>query len=128
LGINRQQSQRFRQRAFTFMQDDPGWKRDRATGATWLLLAPVGWPLALGYRRRVAMCLVDGRLPLLPGWATWRDLLTDGLKASAIILLHLTPFFAMFWLLALAGLPTSERFQHRAEIGIFLPAFSSCRH
>src|SRR3954463_2660493 len=89
--------------AFLFMTREPGWGRKLlVVGALLLACPPLGWPLALGYRREVALRLVRGREPVLPGWdGAWRTYLADGLGAAGVILAHYLPFLGLFWMLAL---------------------------
>src|SRR4051794_10377012 len=67
--------------AFLFMPREPGGGRNLLVGGALLLACPPrGWPLALGYRREVALRLVRGREPVLPRWGgAWRTCLVDGL-------------------------------------------------
>ena len=108
--------------AFRFMTREPGWGRQLLVGGTLLLACPpLGWPLALGYRREVALRLVRGREPVLPGWpGAWRTHLFDGLGAAGVILAYYLPFLLMFWSLAL-GTPVVG-LQHPGEIALFFLA------
>ena len=68
----------------------------------WLFLCPpVGWLMALGYRKEVVMNLVQGGRPVLPDWAgqEWR-FFREGTKAVGVILVYFTPFFCALWGLA----------------------------
>src|SRR5581483_8460161 len=105
--------------AFTFMTHAPAWKRHLFLGGFLLLLCPpVGWPLALGYRREVARRLVEGQEPVLPNWRSWAVYLRDGLKAVGVILTYYIPFLAIFWCVAL---PHPEvAVEHWVEIAVFL--------
>ena len=74
--------------AFAYMTREPGWRRKLLIGGGLLLICPpLGWPLALGYRREVALRLVRGRKPTLPDWGdAWRSYLAGGLGAAGVIL------------------------------------------
>ncbi|HWM78732.1 MAG TPA: hypothetical protein VNS56_14235, partial [Methylomirabilota bacterium] len=55
--------------ALCFMLQDPEWKTKIFVGGLWLLaFPPLGWPIALGYRKETLCGLVEGRTPLLPPW------------------------------------------------------------
>lgn len=55
--------------AFLFMTREPGWRHKLLVGGALMLAWPrPGWPLALGYRREVALRLVAGRESVLPDW------------------------------------------------------------
>ncbi|MCA1696233.1 MAG: DUF4013 domain-containing protein, partial [Actinobacteria bacterium] len=83
----------------TYMTREPGWRRKLLVGGALLLACPpLGWPLALGYRREVALRIVEGRQPVLPGWgAGWKGYLAGGLGAAGVILAYYAPFLALFW-------------------------------
>ena len=100
------------------MEEEASWPRDQRIGARWLLVvAPIGWLLALGYRREVATRLVDGTEPLTPGWSHWPTFLRDGATASTVILSHLGPFLVAFWILGVDR-PAS----HWLAAGVFVGA------
>src|SRR4051794_30329724 len=69
--------------AFLYMTREPGWWRKLLVGGALLLACPpLGWPLALGYRREVALRLVRGGEPTLPEWGgVWSTYLASGLGA-----------------------------------------------
>jgi hypothetical protein len=108
--------------AFLFMACEPGWRRKLLIGGALLLACPpLGWPMALGYRREVALRLVRGHEPALPGWGgAWRAFLADGLGAAGVILAYYVPFLGAFWALALDG--PSVALQHPGEVLLFFPA------
>jgi hypothetical protein len=75
--------------AFRFPTAEPGAAAKLWRAGLWLLLCPpVGWLLALGYRKEVALRLVDGLEPVLPPWRFHWTTLLDGCKAAAIIIMH----------------------------------------
>jgi hypothetical protein len=110
--------------AFLYMTREPGWRRKLLVGGAMLIACPpLGWPLALGYRREVALRLVQGREPVLPQWAgAWRRYLADGLGAAGVILTYYLPFLGLFWGLALDELAVALR--HPGEIALFFLAVS----
>ena len=89
-------------------------------GGWWLLLCPpLGWLLALGYRRAVALRLADGVEPALPSWQGQHlDTLWQGGKAVAVILTYFAPFLTLYWVLAVPDAATL--WEHRQEAGWFL--------
>jgi hypothetical protein len=90
-----------------------------------LLCPPVGWLLALGYRREVALNLVDGRTPVLPAWRGLHlPALGHGLRALIVILAYFAPLLTLYWALALGSL--GEAVARWREVGLFflcLPLF-----
>jgi hypothetical protein len=74
--------------------------------------------MALGYRREVALRLVDGVFPVLPAWRGLRlATLGHGAKALGVILAYFTPFLTLYWVLALDSVGgAAERW---GEIGLF---------
>lgn len=112
--------------AFRFPLHEPG-AIGKLTHAGWwvLLCPPIGWLMALGYRREVALNLVDGRTPVLPGWRGLHlPALGYGLKALGVILAYFAPLLALYWALALTG--PGEAVSRWREIGLFflcLPVF-----
>jgi len=84
--------------AFGFMLRDPEWRRKVFVGGLWLLaFPPLGWPIALGYRKETLLGLVEGRTPLLPPWrGQWPNFLREGLKAAGVILIYFVPFLLAF--------------------------------
>jgi len=109
-------------RAFSFMFRDVRWPRKLLIGGLALLLfPPIGWPVALGYRKEVAFRLVGGVEPALPEWTgSWGRFARDGFCAAGIILVYYLPFLCLFWLLALDDVAIAGR--HVPEIAFFLLA------
>ena len=104
---------------YRYMFRDPDWKPKILVGGLWLLLfPPIGWPVALGYRKEALFALVDGCRPLLPSWRrqTWR-FLREGLKAEAVILVYFLPFLGVFLCAATGGGATLAA--HATELALF---------
>src|SRR5262245_17020544 len=101
---------------------DVRWRRKLFIGGLVLLLfPPIGWPIALGYRKEVAFRLIGGAAPALPEWKdSWGRFLKDGLAAAGVILVYYLPFLVLFWFLALDDVAVAAR--HLREIAFFLIA------
>jgi len=112
--------------AFRFPTHEPGAVGKLLHAGCWLLVCPpVGWLMALGYRREVALNLVEGRMPLLPAWSGlhWQAL-GHGLRAVGVILAYFTPFLILYWSLAISQ--PGDLVARWREIGLFflcLPVF-----
>src|SRR5262245_11857505 len=104
------------------MFQDVRWRRKLLIGGLALLLfPPVGWPIALGYRKEVAFRLIGGEQSVLPEWkGSWGRFVRDGFTAAGVILVYYLPFIGLFWLLALDDLAVAG--QHVPEISFFLIA------
>ena len=89
--------------ACLFVRTDPQWRKHLFVGGLWLMLCPpVGWLMALGYRKEVVMNLVHGKQPVLPVWKGQHGFFfREGCKAVGIILSYFTPFFVGFWVLGM---------------------------
>jgi hypothetical protein len=87
--------------ALTYVTRDPAWKRRVGLGGLFMLIVPpLGWVLALGYRSLVGFRLVDRHLPVLPPWrGNFEMAFRRGAASSGVILGYLTPFLAGFWFL-----------------------------
>lgn len=88
--------------AFAYPFDDPAWKRKLFVGGFVMLLCPpVGWTMALGYRRSAGIRLRAGAMPPLPEWtgSVW-SFCTGGAAAVGIILGYYLPFLALYAALA----------------------------
>lgn len=108
--------------ALTFVTREPAWRvRVGVGGVLMLVLPPVGWLLALGYRSVVGNRLVDGRAPILPPWRGNLGLFfRRGAASLGVILGYLAPFFVGYWLL---GVRTAAApFEHWRELGAFAAA------
>ena len=94
--------------ALRLMDDEPSWNQAEQRLGWWMLLCPpVGWLMALGYRK----CLVDewvrpggGKLPPWPGAPR---LFREGLGALAVMAAYFTPVLALSWSVGAQG--------HRAQ-------------
>ena len=105
--------------AFVFMTQSPNWRRQIFWGGLLLLIfPPLGWPLALGYRKEVAFRLIQGTEPVLPDlWLNLRACFRGGFAATGVLLLYYLPFVILFWILALDSM--GDFFAHIFEIAIF---------
>lgn len=108
--------------AFTYPTRCPGGRAKIAVGGLLILLAfPVGWLMALGYRKAVAFRIVEGHEPALPGWrTTWQPALCDGLRAAGVILVYFLPFLLLYGWLALDDLATAVT--HARQIALLVLA------
>ena len=94
-----------------FVVRDPDWRKKIFFGGLLLLLLhPVGWPAALGYRKELISNLSSGTQPLLP---EWRGHLVyffiEGLKAMGVIFGYLSPLYlALLFLLLVNGVQPNE--------------------
>jgi hypothetical protein len=81
-----------------FMVADPHWRtKVRHGGNLLLFIPPLGWPMALGYRKELVGALRSGREPLLPEWeGRHRRLYIEGLKAMGVIFGYLSPLYLLF--------------------------------
>ncbi len=81
--------------AATFVREDPRWRAKVFRGGLLLLFPPLGWPVALGYRKALIGRLATRAEPLLPEWEghVMRYWL-EGMKALAVILAHYAPVYA----------------------------------
>ncbi len=90
-----------------FFVSDPGWRAKVFVGGLWLALCPpVGWFVALGYRKALIDRLWSGASPVLPPWSarvSWRYFI-DGVRAGGVVVAYLAPAIAATWLVA-AGDP-----------------------
>jgi hypothetical protein len=96
-------------RALTFIKDDPRWLAKIGIGSLVSLstLLLVGIPPLTGYFQRVIRRVAEGEVYPLPEWEDWGGLFADGLKALAMVALHLLviglPISAMACLAGFAG-------------------------
>lgn len=104
---------------FCFMFRDREWLGKILVGGLWLLaFPPLGWPIALGYRKEALAALVEGRTPLLPPWrGQWLAFLGEGLKAAAVILIYFLPFLGGFLWLAIDDRSVIR--DHAVELVVF---------
>jgi hypothetical protein len=89
-----------------FFATDPGWRAKVFVGGAWLALCPpVGWFVALGYRKALIDRLWSGASPVLPPWsarASW-GYFADGVRAGGVIVAYLVPALVATWLVAARG-------------------------
>jgi hypothetical protein len=92
--------------AVGYVARQPSWKLRVAIGGLLILvMPPVGWVLALGYRSIVGQRIVDGQYPLLPPWSRLvGTALRRGAASSGVILTYLTPFVIAYWVLGASSL------------------------
>ena len=111
--------------AFTFFTKEHGWKRKVLLGGLWIaLFPPVGWLLALGYRKAAVIHLIENDDPFLPEWREFGTFLADGAKAALVIMVYFMPYMLTFWLMALNGADNPA--QHAWEIGLFFLLMPIC--
>ena len=108
--------------ALRFVTRESHWRRRIGVGGLFMLvLPPVGWVLALGYRSLVGNRLVDGARPLLPSWRGNFGLIARrGAASSGVILGYLAPFVVLYWVLGVMSFDLAR--VHWREIGSFVTA------
>ena len=105
--------------ALVYVRRDPAWKRCIGIGgALMLVLPPLGWILALGYRSLVGNRLVDGITPVLPPWRGHLGLaMRRGSASAGVILAYLGPFLVSYWLLGVRS--AGDALHHWYELVTF---------
>lgn len=83
--------------ATTFVRLDPEWRAKIFRGGLLLLFPPLGWPVALGYRKRLIERLATRAEPVLPSWETgvgayW----CEGMRALGVIFAYYAPVFVVY--------------------------------
>lgn len=108
--------------AVLFVSRQPAWTRTVGVGGLLMLvLPPLGWVLALGYRSLVAHQLIERGSPILPPWrGNVIIALRRGAASSAVILTYLTPFFVLYWGLGLQRV--DSLLHHWRELAVFVAA------
>jgi hypothetical protein len=108
--------------ALAYVTREPAWKQRVAVGGVLMLVVPpLGWILALGYRSLVGNRLVDGYSPVLPPWrGNLAVVFRRGASSSGVILGYLTPFLLVYWLLGRRG--ARALLDHGRELGTFAGA------
>ena len=88
-----------------FVVKDPNWRQKIFVGGLLLLLVhPIGWPVALGYRKALISNLRSGTDPLLPTWkGNVLHFFVEGLKAMGVIFGYLSPLYLVFISLLIAN-------------------------
>src|SRR5262245_1671995 len=106
--------------AFTFPFEDPEWKRKLFVGGLLILLCPpIGWTIALGYRRAAGLRLRAGLRPPLPEWtrSIW-SYYFGGVGAVSVILGSYVPFLILYAAIGFDSLHALS--SHIVEIVLFL--------
>jgi len=106
--------------AFTYPFSDADWKRKLFIGGLLMLLCPpVGWTMALGYRRAVGIRLRAGATPPLPEWSgMWWSHYKGGVGAVSVILGYYVPFILLY--ASLAFEPSLVGARQLVAIGAFV--------
>ena len=94
-----------------FVVRDPAWRKKIFFGGLLLLLLhPVGWPAALGYRKELISNLSSGTHPVLPEWkGRIVYFFIEGLKAMGVIFGYLSPLYvALVFLLLVNGVQPNQ--------------------
>jgi hypothetical protein len=107
--------------AATFLRADPEWRSKIFRGGLLLLLPPLGWPVALGYRKRLIERLATRAEPLLPSWeAGVLGYWVEGMRALGVIFAHYAPLFVLYAVKVHAhGLPELPWLQLAAFFAFF---------
>lgn len=108
--------------ALIYVTRERAWtRRVGLGGALMLVVPPIGWVLALGYRSLVGNRLVDGRVPLLPDWRGHTAIaFSRGLASAGVILAYLSPFLITYWLVGVRDLALLTA--HGREVAVFVGA------
>ena len=96
-------------RSFTFVNEDPDWLKKILIGGAFVLACSllVGIPFVLGYFSRTLKNVVDGASRPLPEWDDLGGIFGDGLRLTAVYLVHLVGVLAVVALfLAVFLVPT----------------------
>lgn len=96
-------------RSFTFVNEDPDWLKKVLIGGAFVLACSllVGIPFVLGYFSRTLKNVVDGASRPLPEWDDLGGIFGDGLRLTAVYLVHLVGVLAVVALfLAVFLVPT----------------------
>lgn len=93
--------------AATFVRADPAWRAKILRGGLLLLFPPLGWPVALGYRKTLIGRLATRAQPLLPEWPGHTlHFWCEGMRALGVIFAHYVPLLVLLaWKAAHHGLP-----------------------
>jgi hypothetical protein len=94
-----------RERGGAFVVLDPEWRQKIFFGGLLILLChPIGWPIALGYRKVLISHLALGLDPVLPEWkGNVCRFYLEGLKAMGVIFGYLMPLYSVLLCLLLAN-------------------------
>ena len=107
-------------RSFSFVNEDPEWLKKILIGGAFVLACSllVGVPFVLGYFSRTLKNVVDGASRPLPEWDDLGGIFGDGLRLTAVYLVHLVGVLAVVALfLAVFLVPTllSSGSEHAAR-------------
>ena len=81
-----------------FMTEDPQWVYAIRHIGWWILLCPpLGWLIALGYRKEVVLCLAYVPSSPIPKWQGAPYLLWEGVKALGVIIVYFSPYIISAW-------------------------------
>jgi hypothetical protein len=111
-----------------FVVCDPQWRSKIFWGGLLLLLVhPVGWPVALGYRKALIANLADGKEPVLPDWQGKVPFyFFEGLKAMGVIFGYLSPLYLALLLLSLKnGMSPDSTWLYTAAFFVVFTMFST---
>lgn len=111
-----------------FVVRDPQWRQKIFVGGLLLLLChPLGWPVALGYRKTLIANLASGKEPLLPVWkGNVFYFFGEGLKAMGVIFGYLLPLYVtVFALMLCNGLKPDLMWGYAALFFIICTIFST---
>lgn len=94
-----------RERGGAFVVLDPMWRQKIFLGGLLILLChPIGWPVALGYRKVLISRLALGLEPVLPEWkGNIFRFYFEGLKAMGVIFGYLMPLYLVLLCLLLTN-------------------------
>jgi len=102
--------------ALAYMTREPAWASRIALGGLFLLvMPPVGWVLALGFRSIAGQRMMAGRSPAMPRWTDFGDIFARGAKSSGVILGYLSPALVLF--LLFGARDTRVALAHSGELG-----------
>ena len=107
---------------------DPAWRQKIFVGGLLLLLChPLGWPVALGYRKTLIANLASGKEPLLPLWkGNVFYFFGEGLKAMGVIFGYLLPLYVTVFALMLSnGLKPDLMWAYAALFFVVCTIFST---
>jgi Protein of unknown function (DUF4013) len=84
-------------RSFTFVKEDPDWLKKILIGGAFTLACSllIGVPFVLGYFSRTLKNVVDGAARPLPEWDDLGGIFGDGLRLTAVYLVHLVGVLAV---------------------------------
>ncbi len=106
-----------------FVVRDPNWRQKIFFGGLLILLFhPIGWPIALGYRKVLISNLSSGTEPLLPEWkGNVGYFFMEGVKAMGVIFGYLFPLYLVLFILLFSnGVQPNE---YWLCVGLFFVAF-----